>query len=130
MKTLIRRTEKQRSEEAANKNVSCYYVNKTQAMQVVRVVTLPHQFLERTLLPRQHLRFEALPHAELEVYTYSNATAILSAKILCASLQEDLGYNWVTPTSSLWVEMISSDSPVDSMQRNSCSSVLLNDGMN
>ncbi|WP_299411126.1 DUF1830 domain-containing protein [Acaryochloris sp. IP29b_bin.148] len=120
MKTLIRRTEKQRSEEAANNNVSCSYVNKTQAIQVVRVVTLPHQFLERTLLPSQQLQFEAPPFAELEVYTYENATAILSAKILCASLQKDHGYHWVPPTSSLWVEAISSDSPVDCMQRTSC----------
>lgn len=118
MKTLIRKTERQRSEEAASNNVSCYYINKTQAIQVVRVVTLPHQFLERTLLPRQELRFEATPYAELEVYTYSNATAILSAKILCAGLQKDHGYHWVTPTSSLWVETISSDTLVDSMMRN------------
>ncbi|WP_366918637.1 DUF1830 domain-containing protein [Acaryochloris sp. IP29b_bin.148] len=109
MKTLIRNTGKQCSKPADNNDVSCHYVNKTQAIQVVRVVTFPHQFLERTLLPRQQLRFEAPPYAELEVYTYSNATAILSAKILCASLQKDHGYHWVTPTSSLWVETNSSD---------------------
>lgn len=123
MKTLIRRTGRQCREAAANNDISCYYINKTQAIQVVKVVTLPHRFLERTLLPRQQLRFEAPPHAELEVYTYANATAILSAKILCASLQKDNGHHWATHTSSLWVETISSNPPADSMQRSSCFAV-------
>lgn len=66
--------------------VRCRYVNKKQRTQIIRISNIPHDFLERTVLPGNHLVFEAYPNAELEVHTYEMASATLTAKIICDRL--------------------------------------------
>ncbi|WP_236619048.1 MULTISPECIES: DUF1830 domain-containing protein [unclassified Acaryochloris] len=66
--------------------VRCCYVNEMQRTQIIRIVNIPHDFLERTVLPGDHLVFETYPDAELEVHTYEMASATLTAKIICDRL--------------------------------------------
>ncbi|WP_235111842.1 MULTISPECIES: DUF1830 domain-containing protein [Acaryochloris] len=66
--------------------VMCRYVNEMQRTQIIRIVNIPHVFLERTVLPGDHLVFETYPDAELEVHTYEMASATLTAKIICDRL--------------------------------------------
>lgn len=66
--------------------VRCLYVNGMQRIQIIRIANIPHDFFERTVLPGNHLFFEAYPHAELEVHTYEIASATLTEKITCDRL--------------------------------------------
>jgi hypothetical protein len=66
--------------------VVCRYVNHMQQIQILRIANIPNWFFERTVLPGEELLFEAYPEAELEVYTYEIASAILTEKITCDRL--------------------------------------------
>ena len=67
--------------------VLCCYVNSTSHIQVVRIVNIPAWHFERVVFPGQRLLFEASPQGQLEIYTGSMASAILSDKISCENLR-------------------------------------------
>ena len=69
-----------------SEQIFCCYVNATSQIQIARIENIPHQYFERTVLPGQHLLFEALPEAQLEIHTSMMITAILSDKIPCDRL--------------------------------------------
>lgn len=64
----------------------CCYVNQTDKVQIGRISNIPDWYFERVVFPGQHLLFEAPQSGELEIYTGSFSTALLSQRIKCASL--------------------------------------------
>ena len=64
----------------------CCYINHTAQIQVGRIADVPDWYFERVIFPGQRLLFEAPPHACLEIYTSSLATAMLAERIRCATL--------------------------------------------
>jgi len=66
--------------------IPCIYANSTIQIQIIRITNISNCYLERVVLPRQHLRFEATPDAQLEIHTHTNITAIVSNKISCRNL--------------------------------------------
>jgi len=67
----------------------CSYVNTTSLLQIVRITNLPNWYFERVVFPRQRLLFEALPQAQLEIYTGENPSAMLADKIACDRLRAE-----------------------------------------
>lgn len=70
-----------------NHGIICDYINATNFIQIVRITNITNWYFERVVFPQQHLLFEALPDAKLEIHTSEIATAILTDKIKCESLQ-------------------------------------------
>ncbi len=70
-----------------NQRIICGYINATKFIQIVRVTNITHWYFERVVFPQQHLLFEALPDAKLEIHTSEIATAIMTDKIKCDRLQ-------------------------------------------
>lgn len=66
--------------------ILCCYVNTTSKIQIARIENIAN-WLERVVFPGQRLLFEALPNAQLEIYTGMIATAILLDKIQCECLR-------------------------------------------
>lgn len=64
----------------------CSYLNATSSIQVVRITNVPNWYFERVVFPGQHLVFEAVPEAMLEIHTGMMASAILSDQIPCSRL--------------------------------------------
>jgi hypothetical protein len=64
----------------------CCYVNNTSQIQIGRIANVANYYLERVIFPGQRLLFEAPPQAELEIYTNSFSSALLSQKLRCESL--------------------------------------------
>ncbi len=62
------------------------YTNDTKQIQIIRIARVSDNFLERTVLPNCQILFAATADAELEVYTYDVATAILTERITCDRL--------------------------------------------
>jgi hypothetical protein len=71
---------------APSDKLVCRHVNQMQQIQILRIANIPNWFFERTVLPGEELLFEAYPEAELEVYTYEIASAILTEKMTCDRL--------------------------------------------
>lgn len=69
------------------KSTLCCYVNKTSQIQVARITNIPNWYFERVVFPGQHLVFEALPEAMLEIHSGMMASSILSDKIPCIRLR-------------------------------------------
>ncbi|MCP6759951.1 MAG: DUF1830 domain-containing protein [Fischerella sp. CENA71] len=69
--------------------ISCYYVNFSSQVQVVRIENVPNWYFERVVFPGQRLLFEAPANAQLEIHTGAIASAILSDRICCQNLQVD-----------------------------------------
>lgn len=67
-------------------NILCSYTNHTQKVQIGRISNITNWYLERVIFPGQRLVFEAPPQAELEIYTSSFSSAILSERIRCEQL--------------------------------------------
>lgn len=65
----------------------CYYVNRTEQPQILRISNIPGYFLERVLLPGQPLMFEASREALVEIHSSEMAGAIVSDTIPCQQLQ-------------------------------------------
>lgn len=65
----------------------CSYVNATNLIQVIRITNIPNWYFERVIFPGQHLLFEALPNAQLEIHMGMMVSAILSDKIPCNCLR-------------------------------------------
>ncbi|MBR8834149.1 MAG: DUF1830 domain-containing protein [Stigonema ocellatum SAG 48.90 = DSM 106950] len=67
--------------------ILCHYCNVTSQIQIARISNIPNWYFERVVFPGQHLLFEAVPKAQLEIHTGMMATAIVSDTILCQRLQ-------------------------------------------
>ena len=74
-----------------NNRIQCCYINTSTQFQIVRVVNINSNFLERTVMPQTRLIFEAHRDDHLEIHTGSPISSILSDKIPCHRLayQED-----------------------------------------
>jgi len=71
---------------------SYYYTNPTHQIQIIRVHTGRHEFIERAISPGKYFDFKAPPDARLEVHTYAIATAVLSDRIPCQQLSRSLNF--------------------------------------
>ncbi|PPT06489.1 hypothetical protein CKA32_001689 [Geitlerinema sp. FC II] len=67
--------------------ILCYYSNRSSKIQVARISNVPNWYFERVVFPGQRLIFESYPTAQLEVYTGTVASAVLSDSIACERLQ-------------------------------------------
>ena len=67
--------------------ITCHYVNATSKLQIVRIENIANWYFERVVFPGQHLMFQALPEAVLEVHTSEAATTILADRISCSSIR-------------------------------------------
>ncbi len=70
-----------------NNKILCCYVNATSKIQVARVTNVPNWYFERVVFPGQHLIFEAVTNAQLEIHTGMMASSILSDMIPCVQLR-------------------------------------------
>ena len=70
-----------------NHGIICSYINATNFIQIVRITNITNWYFERVVFPQQHLLFEALPDAQLEIHTSEIVTAMKTDKIKCEFLQ-------------------------------------------
>jgi Domain of unknown function (DUF1830) len=84
-----------------NRKIVCCYVNATSKIQIARISNISNWYFERVVFPGQHLIFEAVPTAQLEIHTGMMASSILSDMIPCVQLQ----VQEATPTVPSWVPM-------------------------
>lgn len=84
-----------------NRKIVCCYVNATSKIQVARISNISNWYFERVVFPGQHLIFEAVPTAQLEIHTGAMASSILSDMIPCVQLQ----VHDSTPAVPSWVPM-------------------------
>lgn len=83
----------------AHSKIVCCYVNATSKIQIARITNVPNWYFERVVFPGQHLIFEAVSTAQLEIHTGMMASSILSDMIPCVQLQvED-----ASPALPAWV---------------------------
>ncbi len=68
-----------------SKKILCSYLNNTKKFKILKI-TDNRCTLERVVLPKQEIMFEAMSDAYLEIHTNEIVTAILEDKILCANL--------------------------------------------
>ncbi|MBE9135680.1 DUF1830 domain-containing protein [Nodosilinea sp. LEGE 07088] len=66
--------------------IQCCYINRTAQFQIVRISSASSDFLERAVLPRTRLLFEADLDDYLEIHTGNPICSILSDKIPCHRL--------------------------------------------
>ncbi|MDJ0703600.1 MAG: DUF1830 domain-containing protein [Leptolyngbyaceae cyanobacterium MO_188.B28] len=66
--------------------ILCFYINSTNRMQIIRITNIPEYYWERMILPGQHLIFEAMPEACLEIHSSEHITSILTDVIPCRQL--------------------------------------------
>lgn len=72
-------------------SIVCCYVNGSSRIQIARISNIPNWYFERVVFPGQRLLFEAVPDAQLEIHTGTMASAILSDRLACHSLQVGSG---------------------------------------
>ena len=80
--------------------IHCCYVNATNKIQVARITNIPNWYFERVVFPGQHLVFESLSEAQLEIHTGMMASAILSDTIPCQRLRTH--ETAATPSSAVY----------------------------
>lgn len=95
---------------ASSELILCHYVNFTNQIQVARISNISGWFFERVIFPGQRLLFEAPCQGEMKIYTGMMATALLSERIFCESLQIHAS-NHATPSSALNISMPSEPEP-------------------
>jgi hypothetical protein len=66
--------------------VLCCYSNTTAHIQIIKIANIQDFFFERVVFPGQRLLFEALPTAQLEIFTGDVMQAIVTDRILCQNL--------------------------------------------
>lgn len=66
--------------------ISCFYLNDTSQIQIIRINNTPDMYWEKVVFPGQRLIFEATPEARLKIYSSRNSFAILSDVISCQQL--------------------------------------------
>ncbi|URD53721.1 DUF1830 domain-containing protein [Chroococcidiopsis sp. CCNUC1] len=71
--------------------ILCNYKNATNTIQIARITNIPHWYLERIVFPGQHLLFEAVKDAQLEIHSAKVASAIPADTIDCQRLQVSMG---------------------------------------
>ncbi|ELS02223.1 protein of unknown function (DUF1830) [Xenococcus sp. PCC 7305] len=64
----------------------CCYVNRTDQIQIVRISNIDEWYFEKVIFPQQRLLFDALPEAELEVYSKNSSE---TTRISCEGLLVD-----------------------------------------
>ena len=96
--------------------ITCHYVNSTSKLQVARIENVANWYFERVVFPGQHLVFEALSEAVLEIHTSDMATTILADRIPCTELR----YTEVIEPLPYYLE----DSAVDEVPEESAPSVI------
>jgi hypothetical protein len=67
--------------------ILCVYKNETPRIQVARIANIPGWYFEKVIFPGERLLFEALPEAELEIYTGTDWGGSLVSQTLCLDLQ-------------------------------------------
>jgi len=67
--------------------ILCNYKNATNTIQIARITNIPRWYLKRIVFPGQHLLFEAVPQAQLEIHSAKIASAIPADTIVCQQLQ-------------------------------------------
>lgn len=53
--------------------ILCSYANITDQVQIARITNIPGWYFERVVFPQEYLLFEALPDAQLEIYSSGNS---------------------------------------------------------
>lgn len=56
-------------------------------IQIARIANIPNWYFERIVFPSERLLFEALPEAQLEIYTSVTPNEIRLDRILCKCLR-------------------------------------------
>ncbi|MDX1976175.1 MAG: DUF1830 domain-containing protein [Pseudanabaenaceae cyanobacterium bins.68] len=67
--------------------ICCCYVNATSKVQIARIADVANWYFERVVFPGQHLIFEAVEGAHLEIHSGMMASSILSDTIPCSQLR-------------------------------------------
>ncbi|MGK7892467.1 MAG: DUF1830 domain-containing protein [Xenococcus sp. (in: cyanobacteria)] len=65
----------------------CCYVNRTDKIQIGRIVNIEQWYFEKVIFPQQRLLFDAPPEAELEIYADERVEVI---RIHCNELAVNL----------------------------------------
>lgn len=74
--------------------LSCFYINATSTIQIVRIENVENGYFERVVLPGMHVMFKAPPEAFLDIYDSLMPSGVLADRVPCQQLactQEDLG---------------------------------------
>jgi hypothetical protein len=69
------------------KRITCMYQNRTPDLQILRISNIANWYFERVVFPSDRLMFEAVPEAQLEIYTAGLTE--LSSRIPCQQLQAE-----------------------------------------
>jgi hypothetical protein len=64
----------------------CSYINTTPHIQIIKITNIRDFYFEKVVFPSQRILFEALPEAQLEVFTSELMHAIIKDRILCQEL--------------------------------------------
>lgn len=70
------------------KRITCMYQNRTPNLQILRISNIANWYFERVVFPSDRLMFEAIPEAQLEIYTAGLAE--LPSRIPCQQLQAEI----------------------------------------
>ena len=65
----------------------CFYTNKTNCVQIVRISNIPSFYWEKVIFPGQRILFEAKNEDKLEIHICENVTSILADVIPCQRLR-------------------------------------------
>ena len=88
MNRLLKTREIQESKiSPESQPILCFYQNTTDKIQVVKISNIKNCYFEQVVFPAEKILFEAFPEAELEIYTGSMISAVLSEKLICSQLQ-------------------------------------------
>ena len=66
------------------KRIACIYQNRTPDLQILRISNIANGYFERVTFPGDRLLFEAVPEAQLEIY--SAGLAGLPSRLPCQQL--------------------------------------------
>ncbi len=72
--------------EKQPQQILCYYTNRTNQLQTVRITDIPNHSFERTVLPDQSILFQAQPDSQLEILK-PTVSASIPDSIPCSSLR-------------------------------------------
>lgn len=66
--------------------LSCFYVNATSTIQIIRIEDIENGYFERVVLPGMHVMFKAPPEALLDIYESLMPSGVLADRIPCQAL--------------------------------------------
>ena len=67
--------------------ITCYYVNRSPQLEVLRIANIQGWYFEKTVFPQQRLTFEAPDQGLLEIYTSERGRAVLADRFVCKQLE-------------------------------------------